>query len=134
MAALRLSNASCWVGSERGSARPEPAANSFLLMCFNFSLCLEAEGVPAQDRKLLEAWNLKREAQAHLESHGVSCSQEDAQRQLGFVGAVAPEAMGASCHPQGCHQEAEIGCKRETHNTGCARGRLPLALLAGMQR
>lgn len=55
---------------------------------------------------------------AHLESHGVSCSQEDPQRQLGFVGAVAPQAMRAGRHAQGRHQETEIGCKTQKQNTG----------------
>ena len=36
----------------------------------------------------------------HLESHGVGNSQKYPQRQLGFVGPVAPQAMGTSCHTQ----------------------------------
>lgn len=80
----------------------------------------------------LEAKNLHGQPEPHLESHGVCSSQEDPQRQLSFVGSVAPQAMRTSCHAQGCHQETEVCWKTQKQNTGCARGRLPLFLLSLM--
>lgn len=126
-----LPSAHCYVGGERGSASPEPAewvtANKrlsvFLPVFFiSFFCCLEAERIPAQQREMPGGQESEQATGAHLESHGVSCSQEDPQRQLGFVGAVAPQAMRTSCHTQSRHQETEIRWKTQKQNTECARG------------
>jgi len=101
------------LGGERGSVAPGPAecviskclsANFF---CF-FFLSLKLRGFLHRGESCVEAKNLDGQTQPHLESHGVSCSQKDPQRQLGFVGTVAPQTMRTSCHTQGCRQETEI--------------------------
>lgn len=55
----------------------------------------------------------ERTLHPHLESHGVGDSQKYPQRQLGLVGPVAPQAMGARCHTQSGQEEAEVGCKTQ---------------------
>lgn len=48
---------------------------------------------------------------AYLEGHGVGNSQEDAEGQCGFVGAMTPEAMRSSCDPQSTHHETQKSYK-----------------------